>query len=97
MTGERIKTTNRVTFVKHPEKSIEKAIIKFVQDNPANRRKVDGGKYWDTPLVGFASAGKKIRFSPSRRKMLYSRSSFIMSRKVSGSLNFWSDMLFLPS
>jgi len=30
-------------------------MAKFVQQSPANRRKLDGGKYWDAPLVGFAS------------------------------------------
>ena len=40
---------------KHPEKFIEKAIIQFTKKSPANRRKVDGGRYWDQPLVGFAS------------------------------------------
>lgn len=45
----------RITFNKDPEDFIEKAITKFVRDHPANRRKVDGGRYWDTPLVGFAS------------------------------------------
>jgi len=39
----------------HPEKFIQKAIIQFTQKSPANRRKVDGGRYWDQPLVGFAS------------------------------------------
>jgi len=43
------------SFSKHPEKSIEKAIIQFTQKSPANRRKADGGRYWDRPLVGFAS------------------------------------------
>lgn len=45
----------RITFSKNPEKAVERAIIKFVRESPANRRKVDGGRYWDTPLVGFAS------------------------------------------
>jgi len=48
-------TKERITFAKNPEKAVERAITKFVQGSPANRRKVDGGKYWDTPLVGFAS------------------------------------------
>ena len=48
-------TKERITFAKDPEKFIERAITEFVQENPANRRKVDGGKYWGTPLVGFAS------------------------------------------
>ncbi len=46
-----MKTKNRVTLKKHPEKPIEKAIIKFVQDDPANRRHIDRGKYWDTLLI----------------------------------------------
>jgi ferredoxin len=43
------------SFSKHPEKFIEKAIIQFTKKSPSNRRKVDGGRYWDQPLVGFAS------------------------------------------
>jgi len=43
------------SFSKDPEKFIEKAVIQFTQKSPANRRKVDGGRYWDQPLVGFAS------------------------------------------
>jgi epoxyqueuosine reductase len=43
------------SFSKDPEKFIEKAIIQFTKKSPANRRKVDGGRYWDQPLVGFAS------------------------------------------
>lgn len=45
----------RITFAKEPERFIESAIAKFVREEPGNRRKVDRGKYWDTPLVGFAS------------------------------------------
>lgn len=45
----------KITFAKEPETLIEKIIAEFVQENPANRRKVDGGRYWDTPVVGFAS------------------------------------------
>jgi ferredoxin len=45
----------RITIAKNPEKFIERAITKFAEENSANRRKVDGGKYWDTPLIGFAS------------------------------------------
>ena len=43
------------SFSKDPEKFIEKAIIQFTKKSPANRRKVDGGRYWDQPLIGFAS------------------------------------------
>jgi hypothetical protein len=45
----------RILFNKDPEKFIERVIARFVQESPANRRQVDGGKYWKTPLVGFAS------------------------------------------
>jgi epoxyqueuosine reductase len=50
-----MKTAKRIVFNKDPEKFIERVIIKFVRESPANRRKVDGGRYWETPLVGFAS------------------------------------------
>jgi epoxyqueuosine reductase len=43
------------SFSKDPEKFIEKAIIQFTKNSPANRRKVDRGRYWERPLVGFAS------------------------------------------
>jgi hypothetical protein len=45
----------RIRFTKKPEEFIENAIAKFVKNSAANRRKVDGGRYWDSPLVGFAS------------------------------------------
>ena len=45
----------RIAFAKEPERFIKRAITRFVRKSPANRRKVDGGKYWDLPLVGFAS------------------------------------------
>src|SRR4030065_1772080 len=48
-------TRDRIIFAKNPERFIEGAITKFVQESPGNCRKVDGGKYWDKPLVGFAS------------------------------------------
>jgi epoxyqueuosine reductase len=37
------------------ENFIRQAIVKFVQESSSNRRKVDGGRYFDSPLVGFAS------------------------------------------
>lgn len=49
------KTMERIVFSKEPEKFIKRVIAKFVQESPSNRRKVDGGRYWETPLVGFAS------------------------------------------
>ena len=45
----------RIVLNKDPEKFIERVIAKFVRESPANRRKIDGGRYWQTPLVGFAS------------------------------------------
>ncbi len=50
-----MKSVKRIIFKKEPEKFIERVIAKFVQESPANRRKVGRGKYWQTPLVGFAS------------------------------------------
>lgn len=50
----------RLTFAKDPESFIENAIAEFVRKSPANRRKVDGGKYWDRPLVGFASGSAPL-------------------------------------
>jgi epoxyqueuosine reductase len=43
-----------------PEKFIERVIAKFVEESPANRRKVNGGKYWEAPLVGFASGNDPL-------------------------------------
>jgi len=48
-------TKEKITFARNPEKFLEDAITNFVQESSANRRKVDGGKYWDIPLIGFAS------------------------------------------
>jgi epoxyqueuosine reductase len=45
----------RIRLAENPERFIEKTITKFVHRGPGNRRKADGGKYWDTPLVGFSS------------------------------------------
>jgi epoxyqueuosine reductase len=55
-----METKERITFAKDPEKFIERAIGNFVQESPANRRKVDGGKYWDEPLIGFASGNDPL-------------------------------------
>ena len=45
----------RILFSKEPERFIERAITQFLSKSAANRRKADGGKYWDAPLIGFAS------------------------------------------
>jgi epoxyqueuosine reductase len=55
-----------ITFTRNPEKFIAMTIAKFVKENPANRRKVDAGRYWDTPLVGFAS-GKDPLFKQYKK------------------------------
>ncbi|NWF56529.1 MAG: epoxyqueuosine reductase [Syntrophaceae bacterium] len=34
---------------------MERAIVDFTRTSPANKRKEGRGKYWDRPLVGFAS------------------------------------------
>jgi len=63
-----MKGEKRIAVDKNPEIFIGKTIAIFVQKNPFNRRKIDGGKYWEAPLVGFASG--KIPFSSSIRKLL---------------------------
>jgi epoxyqueuosine reductase len=54
-TLERSHVMKKPSLSTHPEKFVQKAIIQFTKKSPANRRKVDGGRYWDQPLVGFAS------------------------------------------
>lgn len=51
---------NRITLSRNPEEFIERAVIRFTQNSSANRRKVDGGKYWETPLIGFASGNDPL-------------------------------------
>ncbi len=50
-----MKPAKRIVFNKEPERFIEEVVAKFVEKSSANRRKVDGGRYWEAPLVGFAS------------------------------------------
>ena len=49
-----------LTSAKDPEKIIERAVTGFVRVSPANRRKIDGLNYWDTPLLGFASGNDPL-------------------------------------
>ena len=49
-----------ISLAKDPEAFITKAIVAFTRKSPANRRKVDGGRYWDRPLVGFASGADPL-------------------------------------
>jgi epoxyqueuosine reductase len=51
-----VRPEERIYFAKAPEKFMERIIARFVETSPSNRRKVDGGKYFAAPLVGFASA-----------------------------------------
>jgi epoxyqueuosine reductase len=51
-----MRAKTKIRFAKDPEKSIEQTITKFVMESPSNRRKVDGKRYFDSPIVGFASA-----------------------------------------
>ncbi len=69
-----MKGQKRIAVDKNPEKFIGKAIAIFVQKNPANRRKIDGGRYWDTPLVGFASGEDPL---------------FMEFKKIIGKSRFW--------
>jgi ferredoxin len=43
-----------------PEAFVTKAIEVFTRESAANRRKIDGGRYWDRPLVGFASGADPL-------------------------------------
>jgi epoxyqueuosine reductase len=47
-------------FDSDPENFIQQAIGKFVQESSSSRRKLDGGRYFDSPLVGFASANDPL-------------------------------------
>lgn len=55
-----MKAKGKISLTNNPEKFIEGAISKFIKESPANRRKLDGGKYWDKPLVGFASGNDPL-------------------------------------
>jgi epoxyqueuosine reductase len=51
-----METRKIIRFASNPEEFIRQAMTRFVEESPSNRRKVDGGRYFDAPLVGFASA-----------------------------------------
>ena len=55
-----MKSKPAVYFAKEPEKFIEQAIAKFVDESSSNHRNVDGGRYFDSPLVGFASGNDPL-------------------------------------
>ena len=50
----------QIRFAEDPVKFIKKAIIKFTKENPGNKQKSGRGKYWGTPLVGFASGNDPL-------------------------------------
>ena len=50
----------QIRFSEDPVKFIKKAIIKFTKENPGNKQKSGRGKYWGTPLVGFASSNDPL-------------------------------------
>jgi epoxyqueuosine reductase len=50
-----MKTEKGIRLLRQPESFVGRTIADFVNQSPANRRKADGEKYWDAPLVGFAS------------------------------------------
>jgi hypothetical protein len=50
----------RITLANDPEAFVTNAIEVFTRGSAANRRKIDGGRYWDTPLVGFASGADPL-------------------------------------
>jgi epoxyqueuosine reductase QueG len=50
-----MKSTESITLEKDPGGFIEKVLSAFVEDSPSNRRKADEGKYFNAPLVGYAS------------------------------------------
>jgi len=56
-----MKAKKRITLSQNPEAFIRRAVTEFVRTHPSNRRKTGGGKYFATPLVGFA-AGKDPLF-----------------------------------
>jgi epoxyqueuosine reductase QueG len=58
--GGTMKSTKSITFAQNPERFIARVIAKFVKENPANRRKVGRGKFWDKPLVGFGSGNDPL-------------------------------------
>ena len=50
-----MKSAKGISFSKDRERAIQEAIAEYVQESSFNRRNVDGGRYFDSPLVGFAS------------------------------------------
>lgn len=51
---------NRISLTRSPEEFIRRVVVRFTRNSAANRRKVDGGKYWETPLIGFTSGNDPL-------------------------------------
>lgn len=50
-----MKDLKRIQFSQILREFLKDAVIRFAGESLANRRKVGRGRYWDKPLVGFAS------------------------------------------
>ncbi len=50
----------QILFAEDPSKFVKKEIIKFTKEDPGNKQKSGRGKYWGTPLVGFASGNDPL-------------------------------------
>ncbi len=75
----RMKPAKRIVFNQEPERFIEEVIAKFVEKSSANLRKVDGGRYWEAPLVGFASGDDSL---------------FMQYKKIIGNFHFTPQEIF---
>jgi len=55
-----MKSQEKLFTTKNLETAIREAIAEFVKKSPYNRRKIDGGRYFDSPLIGFASGNDPL-------------------------------------
>jgi epoxyqueuosine reductase len=55
-----MKKSRTIRIAEQPENFIARAIADFVKKSPGNRRRIDKKRYWDSPLVGFASGKDPI-------------------------------------
>ncbi len=53
----------KVVFLKNPNKILEQLVKNFISESESNRRReLDHGRYWEEPLVGFASGMDPLFF-----------------------------------
>lgn len=58
---------DKVVFLKNPNQVLEQLIKNFIHENVQNRRtQLDHGRYWEEPLVGFASGLDPLFFDYKR-------------------------------